>query len=90
MPHRQGPPAGLPDHRERLVEEIVQRRPLLQPEAEFPSLVLELLVAEGLNLGFEGVDGDYARGELAEFPLILGADEKLEDRVEKHPNPMLA
>jgi hypothetical protein len=87
MPHPQDPAPGLPDHGEGLMEEIVQRSSRFQPPPEFSGLVTELIVGEGLQGGFQGLDGHDSRRELAEFPVVLAADDLPEYRVEKHLAP---
>ncbi len=84
MPHRHGAPRRLARQRERLVQEVVRRGPALELLPQAQIALADLIVAEGAHLRLERVDRGDARLQPAQLPLVLGADDFPEDRVDQH------
>ena len=57
------------------IEDVVQRRPLGQSLLEFGGFGPELGVGEGLDAGFELIDGGDERLELLQVAFVLGAED---------------
>ena len=60
-PHVERAAARFADDGERLRQQIVERFPLLEAQAEFRCLAAQLRVGECLDGGFEGIDLGYDR-----------------------------
>ncbi len=61
MAHVQDAAAGFTDDGKRLRKEVVERLAVGEARTELGGLALQLLVAEGLDRRFEGVDTGDAR-----------------------------
>ncbi len=59
--HLERAAARCADDRKRLRQQIVERFPLLEAQAEFRCLAGQLRVGECLDGGFEGIDLGYDR-----------------------------
>jgi hypothetical protein len=59
---------------ERLREEIVQRRALLDPFTELRGLAAQLVVRQRLDGGLERIDGPHTGPEALDFALVLCAE----------------
>ena len=69
--HLEGPPGGLPDAGEGLDEDVVEGRSLGELFLEFGGLGAQLVVREGVDAGFELVDGGNDRADLLQVAFVL-------------------
>ena len=84
--HLQDTAAAFPGHGEGLGQDVVDGGPSGQLGAQVGSLGLQGLVAEGLHLGLKSVDGADLGPQPLQLPIVLGADEFLEDVFEHEPS----
>ena len=84
VPHVQHAASGFADDRERLGQQVVERLPLLEAEAEFGGLAAQLLVGERRDRRLEGVDLRDDRREPLELALVGGAEDFREGFIDDH------
>src|SRR6187402_3076983 len=75
MPHVENAAAGLAHDGKRLGQQVVDGLAVSEPGSEFRGLALELIVAQGLDPGFEFVDLGYARAQLLQVAIVLTAED---------------
>ena len=82
--HLQVAPAGFPDDRERLRQQVVERFAAVDPRAEFVGLGAQLVVRERLDLRLVRIDIDDARLQPFQQALILGTKGFGQEFLEHH------
>ena len=80
--HLEDAPGGLPADCEGLGQDVVQSLPIGQPLLKVGRPGLESLIAKRLNLWFQSIDLLDLGPQALELPIILGADEFLQQVVE--------
>ena len=75
VPHLQHAFAGFAHHGKRLGLHVVDGLAVGEPGPELDRLGAQLLVGEGLDRGFEGVDFGDARTQLLEVAVVLTAED---------------
>jgi len=80
--HLQSTPGSLAHQGEGLGQQIVQGPTILGLLLPLPDLGRKVVVTEPAHPFFMAVDGRHHRLELFQVPLILGADDLLDDKIE--------
>ena len=73
--HLEGPAGRFPDAGEGLDEDVVEGGALGELFLEFGGLGPQLVVRQGLDAGFELVDGDDDRADLFQVAVVLGPED---------------
>jgi hypothetical protein len=84
VPHVERAPPGLADDGERFGQQIVERLPLLEPQAELGRLAAQLLVGECRDGRLEGVDLGDSRRQALELALVGRAEDFCESLINDH------
>ncbi len=79
VPHLEGAPPGLPDHRKGLHQEIVEGLALRDPRPELSGLFAKLVVRQGRDRLLERADLAHNWTQAFEIAFVLGADDFREE-----------